>query len=264
MPVSATVEGVIGAIDLERSAATGRRALRAGLLARAHRGILYVDEVNLLNDQLADVLLDAAAMGQNHVERDGISISHPARFMLIGTMNPEEGNLRPQLLDRFGLIVDAESLPNPADRAEVVRRRTAFEADPEAFIDAWSPADRALRDRVESARLRVPSVAVSDATVEQIATVCARFQVDGMRADLAMFRAAVARAALDGRTEVAPEDVRTAAYLALPHRRTSHVSLQLEEDLRHLDGVVASLLGPAPAAQNGAHPLDSLTLTAPR
>ena len=192
------------------------------MLAAAHRGLLYVDEVNLLHDHLVDLLLDAAAMGVAHVEREGVSVRHAARFLLVGTMNPEEGELRPQLLDRFGLTVEVRASRDPAERAEVVRRRLAYEADPEAFAAAWEQADKETAARIEAARALLPSVTLPDAELLRITRICAAFEVDGMRADLVTARASTALAAWAGRDVVTAEDVRQAAMLALPHRRRRH------------------------------------------
>jgi magnesium chelatase subunit D len=219
LPVGASEDRVVGSLDLERALSEGVRAFEPGLLAGAHRGILYVDEVNLLADHLVDVLLDAAAMGRNHVERDSVSVSHAARFVLIGSMNPEEGELRPQLLDRFGLTVDVTASRDPQTRVEVVRRRLAADADPTAFAERWAAAERDLAAQIVTARALLPEVTLPDSALRQIAEVCAAFDVDGMRADIVTARAAAAHAAWQGRTTVTAEDVRAAALLALPHRK---------------------------------------------
>ncbi|MFR9778094.1 VWA domain-containing protein [Micromonospora sp. MS34] len=219
LPVGAAEDRVVGSLDLERALAEGVRAYEPGLLAAAHRGVLYVDEVNLLHDHLVDLLLDAAAMGRCHVEREGVSVSHAARFLLVGTMNPEEGELRPQLLDRFGLTVEVAASRDPAVRAEVVRRRLAADADPTGFAAGWVGADAEVARRVAAARHRLGRVVLPDAALRQIAEVCAAFDVDGMRADIVTARTAVAHAAWQGRDRVGAEDVRIAARLALPHRR---------------------------------------------
>ena len=219
LPVGASEDRVVGSLDLERALSEGGRAFEPGLLAGAHRGILYVDEVNLLADHLVDVLLDAAAMGRNHVERDSVSVTHPARFVLIGSMNPEEGELRPQLLDRFGLTVDVTASRDPQTRVEVVRRRLAADADPTAFARRWAAAERSLASQIVAARALLPEVTLPDSALRQIAEVCAAFDVDGMRADIVTARAAAAHAAWQGRTTVSAEDVRAAALLALPHRK---------------------------------------------
>lgn len=219
LPVGASEDRLAGSLDIERALTEGVKAFEPGLLAAAHRGVLYVDEVNLLHDHLVDLLLDAAALGTCYVEREGVSVRHAARFLLVGTMNPEEGELRPQLLDRFGLTVEVRASREPSQRAEVVRRRLAFDAGPEGFATRWSERERALAARIAEARARVASVVLPDAALRQIATVCAAFEVDGLRADLVTANAAIAHAAWQGRTAVTADDVREAARLALPHRR---------------------------------------------
>ncbi|MET8233176.1 VWA domain-containing protein [Micromonospora sp. NPDC005298] len=219
LPVGAAEDRVVGSLDLERAIGEGVRAFEPGLLAAAHRGVLYVDEVNLLHDHLVDLLLDAAAMGRSHVEREGVSVSHAARFLLVGTMNPEEGELRPQLLDRFGLTVEVGASRDPAVRVEVVRRRLAADADPAGFAARWADADADVARQVAAARRRLPGVRLPDAALRQIAEVCAAFDVDGMRADIVTARTALAHAAWHGRDRVTIDDVRVAARLALPHRR---------------------------------------------
>ncbi|MFE6819833.1 putative cobaltochelatase [Streptomyces sp. NPDC057677] len=219
LPVGASEDRLVGSLDIEKALSEGVKAFEPGLLAAAHRGILYVDEVNLLSDHLIDHLLDAAAMGSSYVEREGVSVRHAARFLLVGTMNPEEGELRPQLLDRFGLTVEVAASRDPQQRVEVVRRRLAFEDDPAAFADRWAADEAALRERIVTARALLPQVTLGDAVLLQIAATCAAFEVDGMRADIVMARTATALAAWAGRTEVTSEDVRQAALLALPHRR---------------------------------------------
>ncbi|MFC4561293.1 putative cobaltochelatase [Nocardiopsis mangrovi] len=219
LPVGASEDRLAGSLDLERALTEGVKAFEPGLLAAAHRGVLYVDEVNLLHDHLVDLLLDAAAMGTSHVEREGVSVRHAARFLLVGTMNPEEGELRPQLLDRFGLTVEVAATRDPAQRAEVVRRRLAYEADPAAFAARHADEEAELAAHIRAARTRLPGVALSDAALRQVTAVCAAFEVDGLRADIVTARAAMALAAWHGRAEVSADDVRDAARLALPHRR---------------------------------------------
>ncbi len=219
LPVGATEDRLTGSLDIERVLTAGTTAFQPGLLAAAHRGVLYVDEVNLLHDHLVDLLLDAAALGVNYVEREGVSVRHASRFLLVGTMNPEEGELRPQLLDRFGLTVQVTASHDPAERAEVVRRRLAFEADPAAFARRFAGEGAALAGQVAAARARLPRVDLPDAALRQICAVCSAFGVDGMRADLVTARTAIALAAWSGRDVVTEEDIRTAARLALPHRR---------------------------------------------
>ncbi|MGW2569336.1 putative cobaltochelatase [Streptomyces sp. NPDC001537] len=219
LPVGASEDRLVGALDIERALAEGVKAFEPGLLADAHRGILYVDEVNLLHDHLVDLLLDAAAMGASYVEREGVSVRHAARFLLVGTMNPEEGELRPQLLDRFGLTVEVAASREPDQRVEVVRRRLAYDDDPAGFVARWADEEASVRQRIVAARELLPSVRLGDGALRQIAATCAAFEVDGMRADIVMARTATALAAWAGRTEVLAEDVRQAALLALPHRR---------------------------------------------
>nr|WP_205266653.1 VWA domain-containing protein [Mycolicibacterium sphagni] len=219
LPIGATEDRVVGSLDLQKVLRDGEHAFSPGLLARAHGGVLYVDEVNLLHDHLVDIMLDAAAMGRVHIERDGISHSHEARFVLIGTMNPEEGELRPQLLDRFGLTVDVHASRDVAVRSEVIRQRLAYEADPAGFAARHAEQDSELARRIAAARDRVADVVLPDAELTRIAALCAAFDVDGMRADLVVARTAVAHAAWRGAQAVAQEDIRVAAELALPHRR---------------------------------------------
>jgi magnesium chelatase subunit D len=219
LPVGATEDRLTGSLDIERVLTAGTTAFQPGLLAAANRGVLYVDEVNLLHDHLVDLLLDAAALGVNYVEREGVSVRHASRFLLVGTMNPEEGELRPQLLDRFGLTVQVTASQDPAERADVVRRRLAFEADPAAFARRFTADTEALAAQVAAARDRLPGVDLPDAALRQICAVCGAFGVDGMRADLVTARTAIALAAWHGRDVVTEEDIRTAARLALPHRR---------------------------------------------
>ena len=219
LPIGATEDRVVGSLDLQKVLRDGEHAFSPGLLSRAHGGVLYVDEVNLLHDHLVDIMLDAAAMGRVHIERDGVSHSHEARFVLIGTMNPEEGELRPQLLDRFGLAVDVHASREVPVRSEVIRQRLAYEADPVRFAARYAEADRDLAVRIAAGRARVPEVALPDAELNRIAALCAAFDVDGMRADLVLARTAVAHAAWRGADSVGEEDIRVAAELALPHRR---------------------------------------------
>ncbi|WP_406214995.1 putative cobaltochelatase [Streptomyces canus] len=219
LPVGASEDRLVGALDIERALAEGVKAFEPGLLADAHRGILYVDEVNLLHDHLVDLLLDAAAMGASYVEREGVSVRHASKFLLVGTMNPEEGELRPQLLDRFGLTVEVAASREPDQRVEVVRRRLAYDDDPAGFAARWADEESAVRQRIIAARELLPSVRLGDGALRQIAATCAAFEVDGMRADIVMARTATALAAWAGRTDVLAEDVRQAALLALPHRR---------------------------------------------
>jgi|UniRef100_A0A7C5EPQ9 magnesium chelatase subunit D len=219
LPLGTTEDRLLGTIDLEKAIKSGEKHFEPGLLAAANRGILYVDEVNLLDDHLVDVLLDAAAMGVNVVEREGISFAHPAQFILVGTMNPEEGELRPQLLDRFGLCVEVQGLVNLDDRMAVVTRRLAYETDPEAFAREWEPEQERLRETIISARTGLARVSYREKMLRLISLICLDQGVDGHRADIFMLKAAQTLAAYHGREEVTPEDVREAALLVLPHRR---------------------------------------------
>ncbi len=218
LPVSATEDRVVGTIDLEHALKHGERRFEAGLLADANRGLLYVDEVNLLDDHLVDTLLDSAAMGVNVVEREGVRFQHPARFVLVGTMNPEEGEIRPQLLDRFGLCVDIEGISETADRVEILKRRRAFEDDPDGFARQWRAPQQALEERLRNASRTIADVELDDELLYLIASVCASMGVDGHRADLVMGRAAAAYAVLQGRREVTAADIREVAPMVLAHR----------------------------------------------
>ncbi|MCW2556872.1 MAG: hypothetical protein JWP55_836 [Mycobacterium sp.] len=270
LPIGATEDRVVGSLDLQKVLRDGEHAFSPGLLARAHGGVLYVDEVNLLHDHLVDVLLDAAAMGRVHVERDGISHSHEARFVLIGTMNPEEGELRPQLLDRFGLTVDVFASRDVDVRVEVIRRRMAFEADPQAFAARYADDDAGLARRIAAARAAVADVVLPDGELRRIASLCAAFGVDGMRADLVVARTAVAHAALraadawasgatgETRRENVPtvgaEDIRVAAELALPHRRRRDPFDDPGLDPEQLNEALAQAGDPPPEPEHDPEP----------
>jgi magnesium chelatase subunit D len=219
LPIGATEDRLVGTLDIEKAIKTGEKHFEPGLLAEANRNILYIDEVNLLDDHLVDVLLDAAAMGVNYVEREGVSFSHPAQFVLVGTMNPEEGELRPQLLDRFALSVEAKGIPYQEARAEIVRRRVAFENNPAPFIAAYHDEQERLRRKIVEASKLLPRVKLSDEMLDLITQICIDFAVDGHRADITMYKTACTVAAFKGRTEVVEEDVIEAAELALAHRR---------------------------------------------
>lgn len=219
LPVGASEDRLVGSLDIEQAIKTGAKSFEPGLIAAAHRGILYIDEVNLLNDHLVDVLLDASAMGRNYVEREGISVSHAAEFILVGTMNPEEGDLRPQLLDRFGLAVEVDGVMPAEERREVVRRRMAYEVDPFTFMDEWEDQEERERERLLRSRALLDQVTVSDDILGLITDICAEYQVDGLRGDIVMYKTASTIAAYDGRTQVEVEDVREAALLALLHRQ---------------------------------------------
>jgi magnesium chelatase subunit I len=218
LPLGATEDRVVGALDLERALARGEKAFEPGLLARAHRGFLYIDEANLLQDHLVDLLLDVAASGENVVEREGLSIRHPARFVLVGTGNPEEGELRPQLLDRFGLSVEVKTPDDLPSRIEVVRRRDEFERDDSAFTAKWAKEETKLRKKITSARERLPSVTVSDAALELAAKLCMALGTDGLRGELTLMRAARALASLESAKSVTDQHLRRIAPPALRHR----------------------------------------------
>jgi magnesium chelatase subunit I len=218
LPLGATEDRVVGALDLERALAHGSKVFSPGLLAQANRGFLYIDEVNLLEDHLVDLLIDVAASGFNVVEREGLSVRHPAKFVLIGSGNPEEGELRPQLLDRFGLSVNVTTPEDLATRVEVVRRRDQFERDPAAFIATWKRKDAALRRQILAARERLLQVQVPDATLELAARLCMHLGTDGLRGELTLTRAARALAALEGEAQVGAAQLRAVAAPALRHR----------------------------------------------
>ena len=218
LPLGATEDRVVGALDLERALAHGEKVFEPGLLARAHRGFLYIDEVNLLEDHLVDLLLDVAASGENVVEREGLSVRHPARFVLIGSGNPEEGELRPQLLDRFGLSVEVRTPSDLATRIEVVRRRDEFERDPDAYATRWQGEEERLRRLITTARRRIGKVIVSDEALEQAARLCMALGTDGLRGELTLMRAARAAAALEGARAVGDAQLRRVAPAALRHR----------------------------------------------
>ncbi|GAB4259158.1 MAG: hypothetical protein Kow0092_07180 [Deferrisomatales bacterium] len=218
LPVGATEDRVVGSLDIEHALKTGEKRFEPGILAKVHRGILYVDEVNLLEDHIVDVLLDAAAMGVNHIEREGVSYSHPSQFVLVGTMNPEEGDLRPQLLDRFGLCVDVEGIRDPHLRVQVIKHRQAYEADPAGFRAAWEAEEARLRQAILRGEELLPRVRVDDDVLEIVATLSVDLGVDGHRADVAMVKTVAALAAFRGRTQVAEQDIAEAAGLVYPHR----------------------------------------------
>jgi len=218
LPLGATEDRVVGALDLERALSQGVKAFEPGLLAQANRGLLYIDEVNLLEDHLVDLLIDVAASGENVVEREGLSVRHPARFVLVGSGNPEEGELRPQLLDRFGLSVEVKTPDQLAERIEVVRRRDAFEQDRAAFVAQWQPEDERVRRKLVAARKRLADVAIPDSVRERTAALCTALGTDGLRGDLTLMRAARALAALQGHKTVGNAHLRQVAAPALRHR----------------------------------------------
>lgn len=218
LPLGATEDRVVGALDLERALARGEKRFEPGLLARAHRGFLYIDEVNLLEDHIVDLLLDVAASGENVVEREGLSVRHPARFVLVGSGNPEEGELRPQLLDRFGLSVDVRTTSDLRERVDVIKRRDAFDRNPDEFLKSWSRKDAAIRKKIVAARERLDSVAAPDEAIEYAARLCMALGADGLRGELTLLRAARALAALEGDNVVTPAHIRAVAPMALRHR----------------------------------------------
>jgi Mg-chelatase subunit ChlI len=235
LPVSATEDRVVGTMDIERAIRKGERWFEPGVLAAANRGLLYIDEVNLLDDHVVDILLDSAASGMNIVEREGISFTHPARFILVGTMNPEEGDLRPQLLDRFALCVDVRGIADLRDRVAIMERNLSFEADPDGFRSQWCGRETALSEEIERARELVDGVRYTSRDLMTIAGLTASLKVDGHRADLVILKAARAQAALEGRTSLIDHDIALAAELALPHRLKHSPLQQVEANLFNLD-----------------------------
>lgn len=218
MPLGATEDRVVGALDLERALGAGEKRFEPGLLARAHRGFLYIDEINLLEDHLVDLLLDVAASGENVVEREGLSVRHAARFVLIGSGNPEEGELRPQLLDRFGLSVEVRTPADIDQRVEIMRRRDAFDRDPVAFTARWASADGRIRGRIARGREALDGISVPEAILRDAATLCSAVGADGLRGELTLIRAGRALAALEGDGELTREHLRAVAPMALSHR----------------------------------------------
>ncbi len=234
LPVSATEDRVVGTLDIEKAIQKGEKHFEPGVLAAANRGVLYVDEVNLLDDHVVDLLLDVAAMGVNVVEREGISFSHPARFVLIGSMNPEEGDLRPQLLDRFALCVDIMGIRDPRARMTILERNLAFESDPVAFVKEWEPYEKALTLEIAEARERLPLVKHTQRDLGTIANLVASLGVDGHRADLVILKTARAHAAFMGRDAITEHDILLAAELALPHRLKRHPFQDTEQAMAAL------------------------------
>lgn len=234
LPVGATEDRVVGSLDLEHALKEGEKRMEPGILAAAHRGILYVDEVNLLDDHIVDVLLDSAAMGVSTVEREGVSFTHPARFTLVGTMNPEEGELRPQLLDRFGLCVHIEGIRDPEARVDIMERRTTFDENPEAFCSRWREASRELSSRIQQAISLYPAVKTERSFLLDIASLCLEIGVDGHRGDILMLKTAKTIAAYSGRTETTSEDLHLAAELVLPHRMRRQPLEDIATDVRNL------------------------------
>jgi Mg-chelatase subunit ChlI len=247
LPVSATEDRVVGTLDIEKAIQKGERRFEPGVLAAANRGLLYIDEVNLLDDHVVDVLLDSAAMGVNVVEREGISFSHPARFILVGTMNPEEGDLRPQLLDRFALSVDIRGIRDARERVQIMERNLAFEADAEAFRQEWLAKEDELSAQIDHARHIVEQVTYTRRNLLAIANLTASLNVDGHRADLVILKAARAMAAFEGRLTVNDRDIALAAELALPHRlkrgpfQQSEMTMEeLQERIEQLEGATGN------------------------
>jgi len=247
LPVSATEDRVVGTLDIEAAIQKGERHFEPGVLAAANRGLLYIDEVNLLDDHVVDVLLDAAAMGMNIVEREGISFSHPARFILVGTMNPEEGDLRPQLLDRFALSVEIYGIRDARERVSIMERNLAFESDASGFAEQWQPHEQELSQRIARARELVERVGYSSRDLLSIAALTSSLGVDGHRPDLVILKAARAQAAFEGRDRITDRDIALAAELALPHRlkhtpfQQSTVGMEeLAERIEQLQGQSAS------------------------
>lgn len=243
LPVSATEDRVVGTLDIEQAIQKGERHFEPGVLASANRGLLYIDEVNLLDDHVVDVLLDSAAMGVNMVEREGISFIHPARFILVGTMNPEEGELRPQLLDRFALSVDIVGIRDARERVMIMERNLAFEQDADAFRNKWMPREEELSHQIELGRELVGQVTHTSRDLLSIAALTASLNVDGHRADLVILKAARAQAAFEGRTKINDHDIALAAELALPHRikrtpfqQAEMTTEQLQERIEQLAG----------------------------
>lgn len=234
LPVSATEDRVVGTLDIERAIKEGERHFEPGVLAAANRGLLYIDEVNLLDDHVVDLLLDSAALGMNIVEREGISFTHPARYILVGTMNPEEGDLRPQLLDRFALSVEIQGLRDPQSRVAIMERNLAFEADPEGFRQEWIEKERKLGKKIETARELLNSVNYTKRDLLSIAALTSSMQVDGHRADLVILKSARAHTAFENRTEMTHRDIALAAELALPHRLRKGPFQQVEVNLEDL------------------------------
>ncbi len=241
LPVSATEDRVVGTLDIERAIQKGERHFEPGVLASANRGLLYIDEVNLLDDHVVDILLDSAAMGMNVVEREGISFSHPARFILVGTMNPEEGDLRPQLLDRFAFSVEIRGILDKAQRVEIMRRNIAFESDPEAFRENFLDQELALSQRIEHARRLVEEVGYTQRDLLIIADLTSSMEVDGHRSDLVILKGARAQAAFDGRDHITPTDIALAAELALPHRVKAGPFRKSESGVESLNAKIADL-----------------------
>ncbi len=240
LPVSATEDKVVGTLDISAAIKSGDKKFEPGVLAEANRNILYVDEINLLNDHIVDVLLDAAAMGVNTIEREGISYSHPSNFILIGTMNPEEGDLRPQLLDRFGLCVNIEGINDTDTRLEIITRKMEFDRDPKAFMDVWSHSDKEIADKIVKAKELLPSVAISKEMLKVIVNICVTLGVDGHRGDIAMMKASKAIAAFEGRNEVNEKDVRLVSDMVLLHRMRKTPFSDVTLDAKKISSIISN------------------------
>jgi Mg-chelatase subunit ChlI len=246
LPVSATEDRVVGTLDIEKAIQKGERHFEPGVLAAANRGLLYIDEVNLLDDHVVDLLLDSAAMGMNIVEREGISFSHPARFILVGTMNPEEGDLRPQLTDRFALSVEIQGIRDPRDRVAIMERNIAYEADPETFRQQWLPREEELSRQIERARMLVDQITHTQRDLLSIAALTSSLNVEGHRADLVILKTARAHAAFEGRRAITDRDIALAAELALPHRIKQGPFQQAEISPEELQDRISQLQGSSP------------------
>lgn len=259
LPVSATEDRVVGTLDIEKAIQEGERHFEPGVLAAANRGLLYIDEVNLLDDHVVDLLLDSAAMGVNIVERESISFSHPARFILVGTMNPEEGDLRPQLLDRFALSVEIHGIQNARDRVLIMQRNLRFETNPEEFRSEWAESEKELSHQIEQARTLVDKTSYSNRNLVSIAGLTSSLNVDGHRADLVILKTARAHAAFEGRGEVTDRDIVVAAELALPHRikrgpfHQAEMTMEdLQERIEQLEGATSGNVEPEPVQEEEA------------
>jgi Mg-chelatase subunit ChlI len=261
LPVAASEDRVVGSLDLEHALTEGQRRFEPGLLAQANRGLLYVDEVNLLDDHLVDVLLDAAAMGVNTVEREGISVSHPARFILVGTMNPEEGELRPQLLDRFGLVVEISGIADVGGRVAVIERRMAYDADSAGFSAQWQEEEQELAERIIAARALLPAVQIRRGDMAAVAALALELGVDGHRADLAILETARTHAAWAKRTALSTEDIRLAAELALPHRMRRQPFTEIRLDEGRMNAILERVEGEE--SQAAAAPVEGVKKKTP-
>jgi Mg-chelatase subunit ChlI len=261
LPVSATEDRVVGTLDIEKAIQKGERHFEPGVLAAANRGLLYIDEVNLLDDHVVDLLLDSAAMGMNIVEREGISFSHPSRFILVGTMNPEEGDLRPQLLDRFALSVEIHGIRDARERVMIMERNLGFEASSDAFRQRWLPQEEALSRQIEQGRVLVDQVTYTRRDLLSIAALSASLNVDGHRSDLVILKTARAHAAFEGRTSITDRDIALAAELALPHRikrgpfYQAEISMEdLQERIEQLQGATTTSGEPEPLPEEEGSP----------